>query len=359
MSDKHNLIQLRSANGKQSIMDRKLAAYLAAVAGGSLVAKEAAAVVVSNSTVQPFGINEAVSIDFNGDTQTDYQIDHDRVDLGGGNFVDYLQLDKNDVSGAGPGEDPLAFPSTYLETFPVNGTPANDTVDAKYVVPSGGTGVAEYPAALLEGQEIGLETSAFDFQEGDNAFGGGDIIRANRLIDEDHTQVDTVLGGHTSEDFYPIINSPGWVGTGGQVRYLGVQMDFQNENSAAVHYGWIGVRITNEADATGEVVGWGYETDIGVSIMAGETGTPIGLDGDYNHDGKVDAADYVVWRKTDGTAGGFSLWKENFGNMQGAGAVAGADTGIGAVPEPSSLLLSLGTGVAVVCAFLFRRIRGS
>src|SRR5205085_2633394 len=29
--------------------------------------------------------------------------------------------------------------------------------------------------------------------------------------------------------------------------------------------------------------------------------TPAGINGDYNNDGKVDAADYVVWRKYAGT----------------------------------------------------------
>ena len=29
--------------------------------------------------------------------------------------------------------------------------------------------------------------------------------------------------------------------------------------------------------------------------------TPVPIPGDFNHDGTVDAADYVVWRKTDGT----------------------------------------------------------
>src|SRR5712691_9867231 len=83
------------------ILDGRLAAYLtAAGAVSAAMATDANAIVVGNNTVQPFGINGAVNIDFNSDGQTDYQIDHDRVDLGGGNVVDYLQLDKNDVNGA-------------------------------------------------------------------------------------------------------------------------------------------------------------------------------------------------------------------------------------------------------------------
>jgi hypothetical protein len=61
--------------------------------------------------------------------------------------------------------------------------------------------------------------------------------------------------------------SPGWVGLGGQVRYLGVQMELNN--TGAFNYGWIGVRIDNEADATGAVVGYAYETTPNIPITAG------------------------------------------------------------------------------------------
>ena len=54
---------------------------------------------MANTTVQSFGINGDVNIDFNNDGQTDFQIDHDRVNLNGTN-LDYLQVDKNDVNSA-------------------------------------------------------------------------------------------------------------------------------------------------------------------------------------------------------------------------------------------------------------------
>jgi hypothetical protein len=60
----------------------------------------------------------------------------------------------------------------------------------------------------------------------------------------------------------------------------------------------------------------------------------IGLDGDYNGDGSVDAADYVVWRKTDVTQPGYNLWRQNFGRTAGSGALANAS-----VPEPSAAML--------------------
>jgi hypothetical protein len=80
----------------------------------------------------------------------------------------------------------------------------------------------------------------------------------------------------------------------------------------------------------------------------------VSLPGDFNNDGKVDAADYVVWRKNTGNsslpndnglttqAARFSLWKSSFGNMAGSGAASGA------VPEPSALVLAMFASAAAV-----------
>jgi hypothetical protein len=63
---------------------------------------------------------------------------------------------------------------------------------------------------------------------------------------------------------------------------------------------------------------------------------PTALPGDYNGDGSVDAADYVVWRKNNGSQEGYDTWRTNFGRTSGSGsgALAGA-----AVPEPAALAL--------------------
>jgi hypothetical protein len=71
-----------------------------------------------------------------------------------------------------------------------------------------------------------------------------------------------------------------------------------------------------------------------VMILAGTAG-PIGgmLDGDFNNDGKVDAADYVIWRDEMRPEADYLLWRANFGESSiGSGASAGLST---AVPEPS------------------------
>src|SRR5688572_1564823 len=108
----------KRAAARSGSLDARLAAYLASTgAVGTALAPEANAIIVGNSVTHPFGINGAVDIDFNKDGQVDFQIDHDRVDLNG-MLLDYLQIDKNDINGAG---NPLAFdPLTggMAATFP-------------------------------------------------------------------------------------------------------------------------------------------------------------------------------------------------------------------------------------------------
>jgi len=82
--------------------------------------------------------------------------------------------------------------------------------------------------------------------------------------------------------------------------------------------------------------------------------SPPCLAGDYNRDGSVDAADYVVWRVTFGQsreglaadgdgeidAGDYTVWTTNFG----ADCSTGAGAGLAAIPEPvGSLLLLIGS----------------
>lgn len=65
----------------------------------------------------------------------------------------------------------------------------------------------------------------------------------------------------------------------------------------------------------------------------------VGLAGDFNNNGMVDAADYVVWRKSLGTTytqNDYNVWRAHFGDVAGTGTDATANA---AVPEPTTLLL--------------------
>jgi hypothetical protein len=82
--------------------------------------------------------------------------------------------------------------------------------------------------------------------------------------------------------------------------------------------------------------------------------------GDFNDDGLVDAADYVVWRKTSGDPvargvaadgdgdgaigpGDYNVWLANFGKNYAAGSQTASPT-----PEPSTLALLLLTALAAI-----------
>jgi hypothetical protein len=84
-----------------------------------------------------------------------------------------------------------------------------------------------------------------------------------------------------------------------------------------------------------------------------------GVPGDYNHNGIVDSADYVLWRDAlgstinpaaDGNGNGvidqadYDVWRSHFGQTAGNGT--GVSTPA-AVPEPMSLLLLI---MATACA---------
>ncbi|MBL9166057.1 MAG: PEP-CTERM sorting domain-containing protein [Planctomycetaceae bacterium] len=243
-------------------IEGRLAAYLAAVGGGVALAADAEAAVVANTTVQPFGVNQEVNIDFNNDGQVDFQVDHDRVDANG-SVLDYLQIDKNDVNGAA---NPLVFP-TGTETFPIGATIANDQGAASYVAQALGS----YPSALNLNDVVG-PASFFDFQEGNNFNGTGKAIRANRLVDEDATQIDQILGGRTAAQVQVPSNGPNFGSVAGEVDYIGLRMKLNG--SSQFNYGWVGVRIDSQADATGAVVGYAYESTPNVPIKAGAVPEP-------------------------------------------------------------------------------------
>lgn len=99
-----------------------------------------------------------------------------------------------------------------------------------------------------------------------------------------------------------------------------------------------------------QFTGWSQGGGGGFSYNRAPAPPPL-TTGDYNHNGVVDAADYVVWRDTlnqtaspagsgaDGNssgtidAGDFSFWRAHFGNPAGSGL------GAANVPEPTLLTL--------------------
>jgi cyclophilin family peptidyl-prolyl cis-trans isomerase len=85
------------------------------------------------------------------------------------------------------------------------------------------------------------------------------------------------------------------------------------------------------------------QTAIGVSLTVAAA--------DFNKNGIVDAADYVYWRKTNGSASDYQLWRKSLGSRSGGVFAAGSSvdgSGLvnGTVPEPSAACLIL---IASMC----------
>ena len=95
-----------------------------------------------------------------------------------------------------------------------------------------------------------------------------------------------------------------------------------------------------QTNNTAVIKGIGIAYDVTYDITA----APV-VAGDYNANGVVDAADYVLWRKgalaADGTGdtvvdqADYDFWRERFGNVSGAGAGLSSTS----VPEPAALTL--------------------
>ena len=116
-------------------------------------------------------------------------------------------------------------------------------------------------------------------------------------------------------------------------------------------FGWMRVQYDATSPGTLTFVDGAYE-NTGLPIAAGDIGASVAVEGDYNGNNVVDAADYTVWRNNlglqngatpsqgDGTGDGkvtpedYTYWKVRFGNGPGQGSIRSA-----AVPEPAMLLL--------------------
>jgi hypothetical protein len=106
------------------------------------------------------------------------------------------------------------------------------------------------------------------------------------------------------------------------------------------------VQITDLRPGNAGIIGtYGGNT---VSVVSVNSPLP----GDYNHDGAVDAADYIAWRKSPsdfgGNPGGYNTWRGHFGQSSGTGAMVNSVRN-SAIPEPSSLALFSVAAPALLC----------
>ena len=163
-------------------------------------------------------------------------------------------------------------------------------------------------------------------------------------VDPNDTNLDTYLG---------------WFDGGGALLAANDDIDPENE----IYLSSLGGVVPASGTLTFAVTGYGDEGFVGEHSIFGDYELQLdiesaGLSGDYNDDGTVDAADYVVWRKNVGTSnplpndpnGGtigapqYTTWRANFGSSS-----PGSGSGdLAAVPEPAGALL-LAIGIAALC----------
>jgi autotransporter-associated beta strand protein len=132
---------------------------------------------------------------------------------------------------------------------------------------------------------------------------------------------------------------------------------------------WVIATYVGNLTGTFDNVTTGYAVDYSTTGQIILNTAGAGLPGDFNSDGKVDAGDYVTWRKAfDGSPGApnnalandnglgtpittahYNLWRANFGNPPGAGS--GSQLSGAAVPEPGVM----GLVVVGLMSLAFRR----
>jgi hypothetical protein len=96
----------------------------------------------------------------------------------------------------------------------------------------------------------------------------------------------------------------------------------------------------------------GYQLILGSGLLSPNVSGPA-LAGDFNVDGVVDAADYVVWRNGVGTIythADYDLWRAHFGLTAAALDVSLSSELAARVPEPASAVLLLGCVITLLGA---------
>jgi hypothetical protein len=195
-------------------------------------------------------------------------------------------------------------------------------------------GALEGPFDFVTGQSVeGQNQVRFQLQELDPAKKYNLTFFGSHSFSNDTTTVYTV---YTDNTYSTMVAT--------------TSLDVQDPTNPSIHNKGNVATINNLSPQTDNILyvqfvgstgNLGYLNDMQIE------GVSVALNGDYNNNGKVDAADYVVWRNdpaAHGGAGGYDVWRMNFGNPPGAGSAVGAGA---AVPEPASLLFAVAAVIAM------------
>lgn len=171
-------------------------------------------------------------------------------------------------------------------------------------------------------------------------------------------QIAIDLGGHSAGVDFDTINVVGKINLAGD---LSVLLADAGGNPLAPASGDVFQILTATQGITGQFANISLPTlpwdlDWGVNYLSNAVTLSVLITGDFNHDHFVNSADYVVWRKNNGSVAAYNAWRANFGAALGSGSSLSAGSSSGAnVPEPASIVL-----IAMVAALVgvSRRRRG-
>jgi hypothetical protein len=224
-------------------------------------------------------------------------------------------------------------------------------------------------------QNYGVEWTGYvRFDEaGQYGFGtmsddGSDVwIDGTRIVANHELQwydwEDNISEGNTSgETFPPLVLAEGYhaitIRWYEQFSFAGIELWWLKPGSGPSDIPWYGTNFHGVAPTFNPNTNWEL---VPASVFV--TNIPT-LDGDYNDDGFVDAADYVVWRKLEGTSTVMSndpnpapidndqyvTWRGNYSDSSGSGS--GGETANGSVPEPA---IQFGALALIFASLLIRR----
>ncbi len=333
----------RKAVRNQKQMARRLASYAVAAGLGAFGCGEAARAAIVYTDVPDFTLNR-------GDPAVELNLDGDatgKLDL---HF-------RNNAGGAW-------YASGRFIGLPYPGNPA--PVSYSYAL----TRATDPPQS-----NPGYYVRAFHPNDQIGPVGEGITVKANRTPNTTQHGYGVLKTGLRNSYSPPDDN--GDFGDMTSDQFAGIAI---KDPSDGLHFGW--VRLKAELLTVPSypyyalqwtLYDWAYETQLNTPILAGAKPAPVA--GDYNNNGTVDAADYVVWRdhldqslslpNTDPTdtddmvtLAEYNFWRSRFGSTTGSGSEA--IQGSTPVPEPTSLaLLAAGVGGSFRVGVVNRsRLRG-
>jgi probable HAF family extracellular repeat protein len=215
--------------------------------------------------------------------------------------------------------------------LPLGDLPGGSTFNSRaYGVSADGSVVVGYGTSATA-------TEAVRWTQASGMVGLGILPGFNASLAQDVSADGSLVVGYSGDDWFTPGEAFLWDATHGMrsLRELLIN-DF---GLGARLAGWT-LTSANDISADGQfIVGSGINPNGNTEAWLARLAFAPMLPGDFNHNGTVDAADYVVWRNNPtsfgGDPAGYITWRANFGQTGGSGAALSPS----AVPEPTSALL--------------------